>query len=556
MAQAAVLSGLGFALVFAYVRSKRIARAFNVSHTTALPDGETARFANLVLNLPGVVYRCALDEHWTMNFISDEIEHLTGYPPQDFLKNKVRTYASLIHPEDLEAVDKTVREAVKAERPFALEYRIITKDGKIRWVMERGRAYIPQDPREELYIDGVILDNTDRMQVRQDFLEQQEFVRKVTELSPELIFVFSSVEGRMVFVNDKVQQIFGYSKTVFCSLPLKFLADLVHPEDSEAVGIFYRRVKNLGSDQVIEHEHRMRRVCGTYIWVRHRVSVFRRDCFDQPIEMLNILEDITEQKQTMHELEQQRLNASYVAKMASLGEMAGGIAHEINNPLAIILARAKQMEILLRREPLEIERLAESLQSMMHTSERITTIIRGLRSFARDGSQDPLIPTTLEQILEETISLCESRMIELNIELRLGLGEEKSIPVLARPVQISQICLNLINNAIDAIQGTPKAWIRIETFQKDKYLGLRVVDSGSGIPLALREKIMMPFFTTKTSGRGTGLGLSISRTIAVSHGGDLSYEPDASNTSFALHLPKMQDIKEDRRHDQGQGLGS
>jgi PAS domain S-box-containing protein len=547
------LSTFGFGLSYLLFSDTLRQQTGQATPVKCSHEADLASFASVVAHLPGIVYRCALDEHWTMEFISDEIETLSGFPASDFVRNHQRTYASLIHPEDAGVVDQEVRAAVRDQRPFALEYRIITKQGQIRWVLERGRAYVPSSLNQLVYLDGVILDNSERMEARFALIEQQEFVRKVTELSPELIFVFSAVEGRILYANDKIQKMFDYSKHVFCALPLASLVDMVHPEDREKVAQFYGKVVGLGDDDVIESEHRMRRANGEFIWVRQRVSIFRRDCFSQAIETLNVLEDITLQKQTLLELERQRSNATYVAKMASLGEMAGGIAHEINNPLAIILARAKQMEILLRRDPVDHTKLRESLSSMMQTSERITTIIRGLRSFARDGSQDPLVRTTLSEILKDSISLCESRMFELNIDFRVHEGEESYWPLNARPVQISQILLNLISNAIDAALLCPKPWIRMETFEEEDGLGFRVIDSGPGVPEGLQEKIMTPFFTTKPSGRGTGLGLSISRTIAVAHGGDLWLDTQASATTFVLKLPRGTDIQEEISRDEGKG---
>ena len=118
------------------------------------------QFLNLVQNIPSTIYRCALDEHWTTEFLSDHIYDLSGYPLSDFIDNSVRSYASIIHPDDVEMVNRVVQEAVAAKEPYSIEYRIIHADGNIRYVYERGQATF--NDREVSHLDGVITDITER----------------------------------------------------------------------------------------------------------------------------------------------------------------------------------------------------------------------------------------------------------------------------------------------------------------------------------------------------------------------------------------------------------
>jgi PAS domain S-box-containing protein len=119
-----------------------------------------ALLRSLVANLPGAVYRCACDEHWTMEWLSDEIAAISGYPASDFIQSRVRTFASIIEPEDREQVERSVMEGVEARRPFTLEYRIRHRDGDVRWVLERGQAQEAGDGRR--WLDGAIFDVTAR----------------------------------------------------------------------------------------------------------------------------------------------------------------------------------------------------------------------------------------------------------------------------------------------------------------------------------------------------------------------------------------------------------
>ncbi|MES9870612.1 MAG: HD domain-containing phosphohydrolase [Sedimenticola sp.] len=117
---------------------------------------QETKFHTLVSNIPGAVYRCALDENWTMEFISDEIEAISGYPAENFINNRVRSFASIIHPDDAEVVDSVVKEAVAERRPYNMEYRILDSDGQPLWVYEQGRAVF--DDGTPLWLDGVIFD--------------------------------------------------------------------------------------------------------------------------------------------------------------------------------------------------------------------------------------------------------------------------------------------------------------------------------------------------------------------------------------------------------------
>lgn len=222
------------------------------------------------------------------------------------------------------------------------------------------------------------------------------------------------------------------------------------------------------------------------------------------------------------------------AKMSSLGEMAGGIAHEINNPLSIILGKAGLIKRALKRDSLSVEDLERDVTKIEDTVHRITHIIRGLRNFSRNAEEDMPAPASLAQIITDTLELCGERFKHQHITLTTHQSED--VVLNCRAPQISQIILNLLNNAFDAIEGLDKKWIRLEVQRRDDKVLISVIDAGLGIPQKVAQKIMQPFFTTKELGRGTGLGLSISRGIAQAHGGDLTYDLCEGHTRFTLSL--------------------
>lgn len=139
-----------------------------------------ALLRSLVGNIPGALYRCACDAGWTMEWLSDEIAQISGYPATDFIGSRVRTFASVIHPDDREHVQRSVTEAVNAHRPFSLEYRIERRDGEVRWVLERGQAQEPGDGRR--WIDGAIFDITVRRAAEQAMREREVVEAQLSEV--------------------------------------------------------------------------------------------------------------------------------------------------------------------------------------------------------------------------------------------------------------------------------------------------------------------------------------------------------------------------------------
>ncbi|MDD4974066.1 MAG: ATP-binding protein [Bacteriovorax sp.] len=234
-------------------------------------------------------------------------------------------------------------------------------------------------------------------------------------------------------------------------------------------------------------------------------------------------------------VEEQRKQAIQSAKLSSLGEMASGIAHEINNPLTIISAIASTLK-RPRGENEVDHKLNNSLDKIIKTVDRIAKIIRGLHAFSRDSYNDPAVETTVQHIIDGTLELCKERLKNNEIDLRVLSFQDQNIQ--CREVQIAQVIMNLLNNSLDALEGSIDKWIQIEMTDLGDNVSIAVSDSGKKIPEAISEKMMQPFFTTKAVGKGTGLGLSISKGIIESHNGRFYLNHIAVHTTFIIELPK------------------
>lgn len=272
-------------------------------------------------------------------------------------------------------------------------------------------------------------------------------------------------------------------------------------------------------------------------WFRGRMNPIETAPGEQRLAIL-IIHDITEQHNLEAELRQARAAQVSSARMAALGEMAGGVAHEINNPLTIIQVKTSIIaKTLEKSENPPDPRILESLAKIDETCERISKIVKGLRAFSRNADSDPLLPTDIRSVIEDVLTLCRERFYHKGVRVEL---DASSSPVCdCRGVQIGQVLLNLLNNAFDAVCDRPDPWIRIHLRENLQMVTVAITDSGPGVPEEIRSRIMEPFFTTKEVGKGTGLGLSISKGLIEQHGGFLVQDTSKPHTTFLFCLPKI-----------------
>ena len=252
---------------------------------------------------------------------------------------------------------------------------------------------------------------------------------------------------------------------------------------------------------------------------------------------------IVKNNQASHkELQMQTGAAINSARLASLGEMAGGLAHEINNPLAIISNAANLASRMLPSTIPEYEtkKLKSYHEKIEKNAWRISNIIKGLKRFARETGGEEFHEESITKIVSGAMELCDGRAKYLGLNIQFTLKDDDDFEIECLPTEISQVVFDLLNNSLYAVQSVEERWIRIEAKQENELAIISVIDSGNGIADEEQEKIFNPFFTTKPIGEAMGLGLSIADGIAKRHGGTLSLNTDSQWTQFDFSLPLKQ----------------
>jgi signal transduction histidine kinase len=244
--------------------------------------------------------------------------------------------------------------------------------------------------------------------------------------------------------------------------------------------------------------------------------------------------DITEQKY-------QELALAQNSKMATLGEMASGIAHEINNPLTIIKASSSQLLMMAEKNSESIDKITDKAKRIFIMTDRIATIVRGLKYFSRSAEFDPIRNENIVDILNSTLDLCIEKFKAHKVDLKIEHPENgKDILFECRSIEVSQVILNLLNNSYDAIEEMNERWVHIKYLSDSENIYISITDAGKGIKTEILNRMMLPFFTSKPTGKGTGLGLSICQKIINNLNGSLEYKVNQGHTSFFMTIPLKQ----------------
>lgn len=473
---------------------------------------------------------------------SPALNALLGIPQKE--RHPLEIWPSIIHPQWREQVMRAHDEAMKKGARFDQEYKIIRQDdGRERWMHDVGRFESDGQGRP-LRMIGAIRDITER-KLSEEALRQSELrLRSITDSAMDAVVMIDS-NGAISFWNPAAESIFGYRREEVLGLNLHFLLapERYRQAYKEAFPAFQRTGKGYAVGKVTE----LAALCKD-----GREKVVSLSLSALPLDgrwhAVGIIRDITERKRMEREQEKLQTQLLQAQKMQAVGVLAGGVAHDFNN---ILQTMSGTIELLRRSAPHDHPD-AERLRTLARAVDRGAHLVRQLLQFSRK-SETSKQWLDLNQEIAHFAKLLK-RLIPRMISLELRLAEE-IWPVSADPVQIEQVFLNLVNNAVDAMPNGGRLTVVTQNVMIDaaRALGLpglqpgphvllTIMDTGCGMNKETVQQIFDPFFTTKEAGRGSGLGLATAYGIITGHGGHVACASEPGlGTTFTIHWPAAPD---------------
>jgi PAS domain S-box-containing protein len=452
-------------------------------------------------------------------YVNEAAARIFGYPRAELLELPL---FSVFTPEEKTRIESLQARWQRGESvpPQPLETVIVQKDGT-HLPIQLAYSYVQLNGKEA----GVafLSDISERRKTEEALRQSESVFRQLIEAAPDAVVV--TRHDRLVYANPSLLALLGYE--TFAELQSISALDLVHPDDRAE---FVLQGRAPGTSPVRPpDEFRMLKKSGEIIAVE---SSWLYIDFEGEPGTLSFLRDVTERKHAQAQLIQ-------TDRMATIGTLAAGVAHELNNPLAYVMLNLslldKELAELLPKTTLE--NLKARIVTLQQGTERMATIVRDLRNLCRPDAPT-LQSVDVRTILESTVNMS---LNELKGRARIVRDYAVVPPVLADGARLGQVFLNLIINAAHAIpEGRPddhEVRISLAPFESDR-VRVAVSDTGHGIPRALLGRIFEPFFTTKPAGIGMGLGLSISQSIVASMHGELSVESEEGRgTTFHITIP-------------------
>ena len=449
-------------------------------------------------------------------------------------------YRDMIHPDDRELYDRTQQNQIDGKPVRGVEFRIIRKDGTVRWLRKDARVLFDSDG-EPYATFGTCQDITEAKQHEQELkslLRRNTILYEALDASPIGVGVVTtdSENPEFFYVNAEFERLTGHNTSSLSERGIETLT----PEGTLGVG-WARVVQTLRASVSGAFELScLRRDGGQFLAQIEIAPVRDHPGRDATVFVLN-LRDMTVDRQRADSLLQSQ-------KMEALGQLSGGVAHEINNLLQPMLALSDLGRDIADKDPAKVRKYFEVIAS---SGRKARDVVRQVLTFARRDAPQ-LAPYPIADLVGDALHLLHSGLppgIHLNQTLSCGAAH-----AVVNPTQVSQVVLNLVTNAADAMDGEGDVMVTLSEVELNqatatplaltagRWIRLTVVDSGCGMDAHTLSRIFEPFFTTKLAGRGTGLGLSVVYSIVAGWGGALKVDSEVDKgTTAMVYIPVATD---------------
>ena len=474
---------------------------------------------------------------WRFTYVGPQVEKLLGYPPEQWLESGF--WVDHIHPDDQEYAVEFCRRSSERLETYDFEYRLLKPDGTIVWIQDI--VSVEQKDGRPDKLRGFMIDISDRKRADEALAASEAQLRLVADAFPALIS-FIDTEQRYRFVNKEYERAYESSKEELLGRTMRevngdeaYERFRPHVEQALAGKKLSFEVSTPLPGGGVEHFH------STYIPHINREGHI--------LGFYVLAQDISERIRSEEESRQHQAQLTQVSRVAMMGELATGLAHEINQPLCAIISNAQSGQRFLMGEMFDRQEIREVLSDIIADGRRAGEVIQRLRAFLKSGKLE-CQPLDLNQICSEVAALVKQDAASRHVNLSFDLAA--SLPATSGDrIHLQQVLINLIINAFDAMESTDRSERNLTvrtSMEGPGVVKVSVIDSGPGIQDDATEKIFEPLFTTKSA--GLGMGLPISRTIAEAHDGRLwaTSNPQGGAT-FHLELPRLAEESGEERED-------
>jgi len=468
----------------------------------------------LVANFPDLIL--VLDSRGRFTFVSEQVKQILGRAPEEYVGAEIGTRAN---PEDRARLERMVESILNGETSRAqLEFTAPHQDGSWRTLLATASPLFDEKGK----ITGVVSaarDITEARKIEKQLHQEQEFARRLIECFPHLVMVLDR-EGRFTFVSERVKDILGLPAEEYVGKPIGQRAD--RESQNKLAEMFQNMISGRKRQEQIEI--RAQHIDGTW----RSMQINASPLYDQNGEIIGVVssgQDVTESRRIEQQLVQKE-------KLAAMGQMMVGAAHELNNPLTAILGVAD-----LLRERAQEDATRRQVDLVLKQARRAATIVQNLLTFSRPvalGRARVPLGDIVKEVLEHERAALDQRKIRVTLQSSEGLPRVEGDPRL-----LKEVFVNIVVNAAQAISAArDHGTLSVKLSVDGTYVRVSFTDDGVGIAPEAVGKIFDPFFTTKRPGGSSGLGLAICLAVVKEHGGRIETESEfGAGATFHILLP-------------------
>lgn len=527
------------------------------------------RLRSLIANVPGMVYMCSLQgDRLVREYVSEYCESLLGYSRDELEGPEAPRTRELIHEDDYERAVAEMWQAVESDQSFRIQYRIRSRSGDLKWVLEMGRGNRDADGNLES-IEGLMIDISDRISALEALSESRRQLATTLGNMPGMAYRCANDEAlNLEFVSDGVLQLTGYTAEQVLTQRTVTALDMIHPDDQEMVRDIMQ--SSLAGDWTYEMEYRIITADGQEKWVWEQgvgllgenghceafegfvTDISARIAAERTVRELNqeLEQRVVDRTRDLQDAQEQLIAS---AKMAALGALVAGLAHEINTPLGVGVTAAShlrdQVALLrgryetgdLKRSDLEklLDAGEESARLVLANLTRAAELVQSFKQVSVDQSSDQRREFDLGNYLAEILVSLRPHLKRL--PHRVEIDCPQGIVVDGHPGALAQIVTNLVQNSIlHGFDDEHAGRIVIAARSEEDLVHLEYSDDGRGMPDEVRLRVFDPFFTTRRGSGGSGLGMHVTYNLATQAlGGEISCPKTEGGALFRIVFPRV-----------------